>query len=359
MKQRDSNLDVIRALAAFCVVVNHAAESVYAMSMEQYQMIPHSSSAFYFVAFTFGRCGVPLFLLLSGYLLLPQSYDENKIKRFYKHNFLPMLGVWELWIFIYCVFLAWYYQMPFDVAQYIRRALFLEHAGLSHTWYMPMIIGMYLFLPYVANALKQIPWTLLSIMMLAVYVYLFIVPSVNLYQSMLQIPSNEMVYAQIDLSYGGNTYGLYLILGYAIARCKKLLCENKYRVAVFFAILMGGGYAWTVHAQLAYFAQGIAWQVWYNYYMMPLIGAGIFITLMNIKFPSWIELPAKRLSICSFGIYLLHDMLLVVEIRNIGVLDDKSTEVVVLAVGIYLLSYLIVEGISKIPHVEAIFLKKE
>ena len=78
-------------------------------------------------------------------------------------------------------------------------------------------------------------------MMLAVYVYLFIVPSVNLYQSMLQIPSNEMVYAQIDLSYGGNAYGLYLILGYAIARCKKLLCENKYRVAVLFAILMGGG----------------------------------------------------------------------------------------------------------------------
>lgn len=241
MKQRDSNLDVIRALAAFCVVMNHAAESVYAMNMEQYQMIPHSSSAFYFAAFTFGRCGVPLFLLLSGYLLLPQSYDENKIKRFYKHNFLPMLGVWELWIFIYCVFLAWYYHMPFDVAQYIRRALFLEHAGLSHTWYMPMIIGMYLFLPYVANALKQIPWTLLSIMMLAVYVYLFIVPSVNSYQSMLQIPSNEMVYTQVDLSYGGSTYGLYLILGYAIARCKKLLCEKKYRIAMIFTILMGGG----------------------------------------------------------------------------------------------------------------------
>ena len=50
MKQRDSNLDVIRALAAFCVVMNHAAESVYAMNMEQYQMIPHSSSAFYFAA---------------------------------------------------------------------------------------------------------------------------------------------------------------------------------------------------------------------------------------------------------------------------------------------------------------------
>lgn len=96
-------------------------------------------------------------------------------------------------------------------------------------------------LPYVANALKQIPWTLLSIMMLAVYVYLFIVPSVNSYQSMLQIPSNEMVYTQVDLSYGGSTYGLYLILGYAIARCKKLLCEKKYRIAMIFTILMGGG----------------------------------------------------------------------------------------------------------------------
>lgn len=78
-------------------------------------------------------------------------------------------------------------------------------------------------------------------MMLAVYVYLFIVPSVNSYQSMLQIPSNEMVYTQVDLSYGGSTYGLYLILGYAIARCKKLLCEKKYRIAMIFTILMGGG----------------------------------------------------------------------------------------------------------------------
>lgn len=77
-------------------------------------------------------------------------------------------------------------------------------------------------------------------MMLAVYVYLFIVPSVNSYQSMLQIPSNEMVYTQVDLSYGGSTYGLYLILGYAIARCKKLLCEKKYRIAMIFTILMGG-----------------------------------------------------------------------------------------------------------------------
>ena len=43
MKQRDSNLDVIRALAAFCVVMNHAAEFVYSMSMEQYQMMRGSA----------------------------------------------------------------------------------------------------------------------------------------------------------------------------------------------------------------------------------------------------------------------------------------------------------------------------
>ena len=51
-------------------------------------------------------------------------------------------------------------------------------------------------------------------------------------------------------------------------------------------------------------------------------------------------------------------MLLMVEIKNVGVIGDKSTEVIALAIGTYLLSYLIVEGASKIPHIGTLFLKK-
>ena len=242
MKQRNESLDVIRALAAFCVVVNHATEFVYSMNLEKFDGMTWSSRSFFFLAFTFGRIGVPLFLLLSGYLLLPRYYDAAGVKKFYKHNFLPMLGVWEIWVLIYCIFISWHYQEPFDMVQYIQKALLLRHAGLSHVWYMPMIIGMYLFLPYVANALHQMKGKLLAIFMLVVYAYCFVAPSVNLYQSVFQIFPEQLVSAQPDLSYGGNCYGLYVVLGYAIARyqdkIEEFLPRNNCKK---FLILAGGG----------------------------------------------------------------------------------------------------------------------
>lgn len=242
MKQRNESLDVIRALAAFCVVVNHAAEFVYSMNLEKFDGMTWSGRSFFFLAFTFGRIGVPLFLLLSGYLLLPRYYDAAGVKKFYKHNFLPMLGVWEIWVLIYCIFISWHDQKPFDLVEYIQKALLLRHAGLSHAWYMPMIIGMYLFLPYVANALHQIEGKLLGIFMLAVYAYCFVAPSVNLYQTVFQIFPDKLVSAQPDLSYGGNCYGLYLVLGYEIARYQgKIEAFFSRNYCKKFLILAGGG----------------------------------------------------------------------------------------------------------------------
>lgn len=243
MKQRNESLDVIRALAAFCVVVNHATEFIYGMNLEKFDGMTWSSRSFFFLAFTFGRIGVPLFLLLSGYLLLPHYYDAVGVKKFYKHNFLPMLGVWEIWVLIYCVFISWHYQKPFDMVEYIQKALLLRHAGLSHAWYMPMIIGRYLFLPYVANVLHQVDGKLLGVFMLVVYAYCFVAPSMSLYQSVFQIYPDKLVSAQPDLSYGGNCYGLYLVLGYAIARyqdkIEHLLSQGRYKKLL---ILTGGGY---------------------------------------------------------------------------------------------------------------------
>lgn len=43
------------------------------------------------------KVGVPLFLIISGYLMLDRDYTGPKLKRFLMHNYLPMFVSFECW----------------------------------------------------------------------------------------------------------------------------------------------------------------------------------------------------------------------------------------------------------------------
>lgn len=354
-QNREVALDVIRALAAFCVVVNHSVEALFPLDAEFVGQAAPATKWLMFMAFTFGRTGVPLFFLLSGYLLLPRTYDETRIKRFYTHNFLPLLVVWEIWILLYSIFLTWYNATGFNLRQYLFRALFLEHAGLPHTWYMPVILSIYLFLPFVAIALHRMPGKLLAGLLLATYVYLYIVPAANM---MLQLYRPDWsVYAQADLSYSGGVYGFYLVLGYVIARyrvqIKQWLIKPVLRLAVVgctFLLFVG-----TALVQIFMYEHGAPYNVWYSYFTLPLLGCCVFLLLYTVKIPRRIQSTAAVLSRNSFGIYLIHEPILMILTR--GAMGN-ALKLAVLSFGIYVVSFALVWGLSLIPHVGRIFMQK-
>lgn len=64
------SLDVIRVIAIFMVVICHATEICYPMNLESWKIINKGNQLFRILAFTVGRMGVPLFLFLSGTLIL-------------------------------------------------------------------------------------------------------------------------------------------------------------------------------------------------------------------------------------------------------------------------------------------------
>lgn len=67
-----------------------------------------------------------------------------------------------------------------------------------------------------------------------------------------------------------------------------------------------------------------------------------------------------QLSMCSFGIYLLHRPLQIIIIRQIEKIGDRSTEAVVNAIGTYLLSFGIVWLICRLPYCgKILFMYKE
>lgn len=95
-------------------------------------------------------------LAISGYLLLDRDYSSaDKIFKFYKHNLLPIVITTEIWNVIYdaIIFID---NGKFDFEVLIRDLLFFKTNQMGNMWYMPMIIGVYIALPFVANAIKTL-----------------------------------------------------------------------------------------------------------------------------------------------------------------------------------------------------------
>lgn len=143
MKQRRVIfIDYIRALAILMVIMCHVID-VNCMFWLGYQDMSGARQIILYTLLIFGRCGVPLFLMITGYLLLDRDYSDGKWKSFYLHKWLYLLLVTEIWFAIYEVFAVCVQGKPFVWKDFVLRLLFIEEPVLSHAWYLPVILGLY------------------------------------------------------------------------------------------------------------------------------------------------------------------------------------------------------------------------
>lgn len=146
--------DVIRTIAIFMIVMIHVSAYVVL-----YYNKDTSSSAF-IIANVFNglsRAGTPMFLMLSGALLL----DENKktdTRTFYKKKLLSILLLLIIWLFFYAswraIILPKIHRQPPDFSLF--RDYLLKLPGLfSHLWYLFMLVGVYILIPILRLFVKK------------------------------------------------------------------------------------------------------------------------------------------------------------------------------------------------------------
>lgn len=101
------------------------------------------------------KVGVPLFLIISGYLMLDRDYTGPKLKRFLMHNYLPMFVSFECWCAI--AFLPHFAanRTLQTIADFLRTMLFIDEPAMIHFWYMQMLLGIYLLIPVLACFLRH------------------------------------------------------------------------------------------------------------------------------------------------------------------------------------------------------------
>lgn len=343
-KQRIKWIDTARALAIFSVIVCHATETFYAFNLNSVLSLNLLNQLFSFSSFTFGRLGVPFFLFMTGFLLLDRQYDNEACIKFWRTKWTGLLIATELWIVIYDVFLALYGAQTFSFGNLLRDMLFFQYVNMGHFWYMPMILGIYLFLPIISNALRTLNTRTLIFPVLLIFALTSFAPVLSL---LWQGLGGDGFASLLDLGFSGGLYGTYLLLGLFVKRraFKKIPSYLLATVGIISFVIVVVMQLWLYH-------KGLAYNVWYSNGFLLLSGLCFFELLSRTtNLPSGIFV--KSLAKYSFAIYLTHFPIKMLLTPWIGIFLNGSAapSVILLIIATLLISWGASILLSKIPFV--------
>ncbi len=309
-------IDYTRVYAILFVVLCHATESYYGAVVRGEQTINFIPWIVENSLFTVGRLGVPLFLAITGALMLSRELDPI---RFYKKSLLPLVITTEIWIVFNYFFACAFQGVLFQPVDLITEMLFLKSPELSHMWYMPMIIGVYVALPFLAKLTSAFGNGRCFIVpgVLAV-VSCIVVPTVNVFLKEA-LPLNLSLDSKLDLSFLGGTYGIYLFGGYFIGNRKVLAKVHTLWITlgICVALALNTAGQYFLYSNHYYKSNRLLW-----YTSLGVCIAGLlFFELLRRMYdkPERQENRVIRmLARCSFGIYLLHKPLMVLAMEYLS-----------------------------------------
>ena len=141
MKERVLYLDFLRCLAIFLVIILHSNAPVL-VNPDFYQL---PSWYLCMLLDPLNRTGVPLFFMISGYLLLSRTSTKDLCK-FYKHNIPKLLVPLFAWNIIYFWARIQIFHVEINFKGFVEALL---NQGISyHMWFIYTMLAIYIFCPF-------------------------------------------------------------------------------------------------------------------------------------------------------------------------------------------------------------------
>lgn len=288
----------------------------------------------------FVRFGVPVFFMISGYLLL-SSEKEEKIGGFLKKRFLKILIPFFLWNVIHYSIKCFERKEIFSFSEFFLK--FLRMRISYHYWFVYMLLAIYLFVPVIKPLFrienKKTIWYLLFIILLPTTIAPFINQFFHLWLPLLN---------QIVEGYTG-----YFILGYllGISKFEKIQLRILYSLGIL-GVLSSiiGTYLFSQQGKMDFFFNG-GYQ-FNSYFVATAVFVFIktyFSVIKGRKKRYFIDLFGKL----SFRVYLMHVIVLEMIDNYVGI-QPPWFFVIVRSVGGILICYTIAVIIDKIKYLKTI-----
>lgn len=294
VKTRIEWIDLVRAIAILTVLYIHSVDGIYIISSDVIINLTMASRVFQFASLFIGRIGVPFFLMITGYLLLDRAYDDEKVNKFWIKNCKTLIIVTVIWAVVYAISLIFITNRYTQVNTVEAGNLFF-----SHMWYMPMIIGMYLSMPFVSNAVRSFDKKTIFQATVIFTLLAFCLPFIS---TLLDIEGIHNIAIQYCLGFSGGIYGVYIILGYLVKKGMfKEISSNKLRLLALIS------FAFCVFFQYYTYIRGYDFFLWYEF---PFILTGSFALfelvsrMKSVKFYSQVKVLSKY----SFAVFLIHNL---------------------------------------------------
>lgn len=154
-------LDYIRVFACFLVILVHASENFYGspnpgeMAGPVSWLCNESDRLWVSLYDGFSRMSVPLFIIISAYLLAPMK-ETDTMWSFYRKRFLRILPPFLIFMVVYCVLPYMLGQLDGKTAMHDFLYIPLNFPSLAgHMWFLYPLISIYLFIPIISPWLRK------------------------------------------------------------------------------------------------------------------------------------------------------------------------------------------------------------
>lgn len=332
-------IELLRIIACFCVIVNHTNSQVFLNTTPSLEWF--ISLAYFFVS----KIAVPIFVMISGYLLLEREDT-------YQKHFFRIVRITAVLL----LFSLFYYVNDIKAGQYttysIGRFLYLvmKNPMTGSFWYLYMYIGLLMMLPFLQKMVKGMKKIDFYVFFSISFLFYGIWPIVIHYVPELAISS------ELDMPLFSGYLTMFL-MGYYLKKYSISSYFGKL-VSIFLLCLATAFNVMVTYLEYSYVSQD-------NYLFLddrtlfPIILASgcVFYLIKDMKFKEKISVILSEIGACTFGIFLFSDYLIgSFEFVYLFICNYVSpiVSVVIWEMSVFGVGFMIVFLLRKLPIVKKI-----
>ena len=304
MKERIAFVDYIRVVACLLVMVVHASELFY--NMGPVSEVVNEDNRLWVSVYDgfFGRISVPLFIIVSAFLLVPMKQGTT-MSQFYRRRFLRILPPLFCFLVLYSVLPATWGALTWDEAvEALTMVPFNFPLWAGHLWFMYPLISIYLIIPVVSPWLENAK-AKDELIFLGIFAFSTLTPWLHRFVS----PElwGECFWNNYSALWYCSGYLGYLVLAHFIRVHLKWSQRKRLAVGTLCFVVGAAFSAWSFWwkaepgVQMETPMMEWSWEFCTPNVLLSTFGAFLLFTCIT-KAPGWINSLAKL----TFGMYLMH-----------------------------------------------------